>query len=227
MSRVKDLKLILFIALLLSGAGLDAVTGSITRAGFARLQYEGGGDWYNDPEVLPNLARFVNATLGTNFPIDQAVVKASDARLFEYPFLYLTGHGNIRFSDREIDNLRQWMQRGGFLYADDDYGMDESFRREIRRVFPEYSLTELNPAYPLFTSFFDFSSGLPKIHEHDSKPPQAFGVFDDTGRLMCLYTYESNISDGRADPGTHDNPPETRETALRFGVNIVYHLITR
>lgn len=227
MSRVKDLKLILFIALLLSVAGLDAVTGSITRAGFARLQYEGGGDWYNDPEVLPNLARFVNATLGTNFPIDQAVVKASDARLFEYPFLYLTGHGNIRFSDREIDNLRQWMQRGGFLYADDDYGMDESFRREIRRVFPEYSLTELNPAYPLFTSFFDFSSGLPKIHEHDAKPPQAFGVFDDTGRLMCLYTYESNISDGWADAGTHDNPPETRETALRFGVNIVYHLITR
>lgn len=220
-------KLILTLFFAIVSLALAGVTGNITRTGFARLQYDGGGDWYNDPEVLPNLARFVNLSLGTNFPIDQAVVRASEVNLFEYPFVYLTGHGNIRFSDKELDNLRQWMLRGGFLYADDDYGMDESFRREIRRIFPEYALTLLNPSHPLFTSFYDFSAGVPKIHEHDDKAPQAWGLFDDEGRLMCLYTYETNISDGWADAGTHNDPPEIRETALRFGVNIIYHLMTR
>jgi len=119
------------------------------------------------------------------------------------------------------------MMRGGFLYADDDYGMDASFRREIKRVFPEYTLLELGPDHPLFSCFHQFPAGLPKIHLHDEKPPQAFGVFDDNGRLMCLYTYESNISDGWADPSTHKDPPEIREAALRFGCNIVYYLLTR
>ncbi len=218
---------ILALFLLIFAATLGAVTGNVSRTGFARLQYDGGGDWYNDPEVLPNLARFVNSTLNTNFPIDQGVVKASDAKLFEYPFVYLTGHGNIRWDDREIENLRQWMLRGGFLYADDDYGMDASFRREIKRVFPEYELVELDGTFPLFTCFFDFGAGLPKIHQHDEKPPQAFGIFDENGRLMCFYTYETNISDGWADPDTHKDPPELRETALRFGCNIIYYLLTR
>jgi len=213
--------------LLILSTTLGAVTGNVTTTGFARLQYDGGGDWYNDPEVLPNLARFVNASLNTTFPLDQSVVKAGEAKLFEYPFVYLTGHGNIRWDDREVENLRQWMLRGGFLYADDDYGMDSSFRREIKRVFPEYELVELDGSSPLFTSFFDFSGGLPKIHLHDEKPPQAFGIFDDDGRLMCLYTYETNISDGWADPATHKDPPEVRETALRFGCNIIYYLLTR
>lgn len=221
------MKSFLLCLVLLLPLCLIGVTGSVTRTGFARLQYDGGGDWYNDPEVLPNLARYVNAVIGTNFPIDQAVVKASDAKLFEYPFVYLTGHGNIRFSDRELQNLRDWMLRGGFLYADDDYGMDASFRREIKRIFPDLDLVELKPPFPLFTSFYDFSQGLPKIHEHDAKPPQAFGVFDTNGRLMCFYTYESNISDGWADPATHANPPEVRDTALRFGTNIVYYVMTR
>ncbi|MGC9362406.1 MAG: DUF4159 domain-containing protein [Candidatus Syntrophosphaera sp.] len=216
--------LILALALFQALAG---VTGSVTRTGFARLQYDGGGDWYNDPEVLPNLAQFVNSTLNAGFPIDQNVVKADDAKLFNYPFLYLTGHGNIRWSERELKNLREWMLRGGFLYADDDYGMDESFRREIKRVFPEYELVELDASFPLYTSFFDFSAGLPKIHEHDGKPPQAFGIFDENGRLMCFYTFETNISDGWADPSTHKDPPEIRETALRFGCNIIHYLISR
>ena len=206
---------------------LLAVTESPVKTGFARLNYDDGEDWYNDPEVLPNLASYLNTVLNTKFPLEQNVVKASEAKLFEYPFLYLTGHGNIRFSDREIDNLRTWMLRGGFLYADDDYGMDESFRREIKRIFPEKELVELDPSFPLYTCFYDFSAGLPKIHKHDEKPPQAFGIFDDNGRLMTLYTYESNISDGWADPSTHKDPPELRDTALRFGVNIVYYLITR
>lgn len=220
-------RLILLILALLLFQALAGVTGSVTRTGFARLQYDGGGDWYNDPEVLPNLAQFVNSTLNAGFPIDQNVVKADDAKLFNYPFLYLTGHGNIRWSERELKNLREWMLRGGFLYADDDYGMDESFRREIKRVFPEYELVELDASFPLYTCFFDFSAGLPKIHEHDGKPPQAFGIFDENGRLMCFYTYETNISDGWADPSTHKDPPEIRETALRFGCNIIHYLISR
>jgi len=219
----KYLLLILFILPL----GLVATTGSVMDTGFARLQYDGGGDWYNDPEVLPNLARYVNAVLGTHFPIDQAIVKAGDAKLFMHPFVYISGHGNIRFTDREVENLREWMLRGGFLYADDDYGMDTSFRREIKRVFPEHELQKLDSSFPIYSSFYDFAGGLPKIHEHDGKAPEAFGVFDDNGRLMCLYTWETNISDGWADPSTHNDPPEVRDTALRFGLNIVYYVMNR
>ncbi len=195
--------------------------------GFARLHYDGGGDWYNDPEVLPNLAKFINGETGSDIPIDQSVVRAGESRLFEYPFVYMTGHGNIRFTEAELINLRKWMLRGGFLYADDDYGMDESFRREIRRIFPERELIEIDSSHPLFTSYFDYSEGLPKIHEHDNQPPQAFAMFDDNGRMMMLYTYETNISDGWADPDTHGNPPELRETALRFGLNIVYYVMQK
>ncbi|HPF08553.1 MAG TPA: DUF4159 domain-containing protein [Candidatus Cloacimonadota bacterium] len=208
-------------------AGLMFAQESPVKTGFARLQYDGGGDWYNDPEVLSNLAKFTNNTLSTTIPIDQSVVRASDSKLFDFPFVYLTGHGNIRFSDNEINNLRLWMMRGGFLYADDDYGMDESFRREIRRIFPERELIELDASFPLFKSYFDFSTGLPKIHLHDEKPPQAFGIFDDNGRLMMLYTYETNISDGWADPDTHGDPPQLRETALGFGLNIIHYILTR
>ncbi|HQC08474.1 MAG TPA: DUF4159 domain-containing protein, partial [Candidatus Cloacimonas acidaminovorans] len=202
---------LIFFCLLLCLPFLAVVIDNPVKIGFARLQYDGGGDWYNDPEVLPNLAKYANLVMGASFPIDQSVVRASDPKLFDYPFLYLTGHGNIRFTDKEVENLRTWMLRGGFLYADDDYGMDESFRREIKRIFPERELVELDPSFPLFYAFFDFSSGLPKIHLHDGKPPQAFGIFDDNGRLMCLYTYETNISDGWADPETHNDPPEIRE----------------
>jgi hypothetical protein len=229
--RTKDRELILYRVLLVLGmllllpflAGVETTA----KTGFARLQYDGGGDWYNDPEVLPNLAKYANSVLNSAFPPDQSVVKASDPKLFDYPFLYLTGHGNIRFSEREIENLRTWMLRGGFLYADDDYGMDASFRREIKRIFPERELTLLDNSFPLFTSFYDFSSGIPKIHLHDEKPPQAFGIFDDNGRLICLYTYESNISDGWADPGTHDDPPAVRDKALKFGVNILNYVMNK
>ncbi len=223
---MKQLLTALIILFILS-IGQATVQPNIFRSGFARLQYDGGGDWYNDPEVLPNLAKYVNRALSTNFPIDQSVVRASEPRLFDFPFVYITGHGNIRWSDREIENLRLWMLRGGFLYADDDYGMDASFRREIKRVFPEYELIELSAEHRLFNCFYDFSAGLPKIHEHDDKPPQAFAIFDENGRMMVLYTYETNISDGWADPSTHNNPEEIRELAFQFGTNIVYYLLTR
>ncbi len=223
---MKRLCALLTLVLVLSSC-FATVGSTMFRSGFARMQYDGGGDWYNDPEVLPNLARYVNSVLNTNFPIDQSVVKASEPKLYDFPFIYVTGHGNIRWSDREIQNLRQWMLRGGFLYADDDYGMDASFRREIKRVFPEYELVELSADHRLFSCFYDFSQGLPKIHKHDDQPPQAFAIFDENGRMMVLYTYETNISDGWADPSTHNNPPEIRATALMFGTNIVYYLLTR
>lgn len=203
-----------------------SVVDSPIKTGFARMQYDGGGDWYNDPEVLPNLAKFINQQLDASIPIDQSVVKADDTKLFDFPFVYLTGHGNIRFSDVEVSNLRTWMLRGGFLYADDDYGMDQSFRREIKRIFPEREFIELDARHPLFSSYFDFSTGLPKIHEHDNNPAQAFAMFDDSGRMMMLYTYETNISDGWADPDTHGNPQELREIALSFGLNIIHYITT-
>lgn len=223
---LKGVKYLALIVLVFSIEVVGAVESPL-KTGFARLQYDGGGDWYNDPEVLPNLAKFLNNTLSSNFPIDQSIVKASDTKLFDFPFVYLTGHGNIRFSEIEIINLRQWMLRGGFLYADDDYGMDGNFRREIKRVFPEREMIELNGSHPLFTSYFDFSKGLPKIHLHDEKEPLAYGIFDDNGRLMMLYTYETNISDGWADPATHNDPPELRNTALRFGLNIIHYIMAK
>ncbi|MBW6515994.1 MAG: DUF4159 domain-containing protein [Candidatus Cloacimonetes bacterium] len=191
----------------------------------ARLHYDGGGDWYNDPDALPNLVRYVNNTLNTNFSTVQAVVRPSDANLFDYPFIFMTGHGNITFSDREARNLRDYLLKGGFLYADDDYGMDEAFRREIRKVFPDRDMIELPANHPLFHCYFSFSQGIPKIHEHDGKRPQAFGIFDDTGRLMVLYTYETNISDGWSD--AHDNPPEVSEEAFKMGTNMLYYIMTQ
>jgi hypothetical protein len=190
----------------------------------ARLHYDGGGDWYNDPDALPNLVSFVNAELKTNFSPVQAVVRLSEASLFDFPFLYLTGHGNISFSERDIRNLRDYLLKGGFLYADDDYGMDEAFRREIRKVFPDREMTELPADHPLFHCYFPFPRGIPKIHEHDGKRPQAFGIFDDTGRLLVLYTYETNVSDGWSD--AHDNPPDVAEEAFRMGTNLLYFLFT-
>lgn len=213
------------IVLICIWAGLFAV--GREKPLLARLHYDGGGDWYNDPDMLPNLAQFVNRQLGTDFASDQAVVKPDADNLFDYPFVFMTGHGNVVFSDSEIDNIRRWFEHGGFLYVDDDYGMDESFRREIKRIFPDRSLTELPATHPIFHCFYGFPEGLPKIHEHDGNRPQALAIFDDTGRMMVLYTYESNISDGWASPRIHDNPPEVRQKALQMGANILYYLIAR
>jgi hypothetical protein len=197
------------------------------KAHLARLNYDGGGDWYNDPDMLPNLVQRLNATLRTDFSPDQATVKVADPKLLDYPFAFMTGHGNIRFSDKEIDNLRAFFDHGGFLYADDDYGMDDAFRREIRKVFPDRALTELPASHPVFHSYYDFPGGIPKIHKHDDKRPQAFAIFDDYGRMLVFYTYESNISDGWAGPSVHDDPPEIREQALRMGVNLFEYLLTQ
>ncbi|MBN2460284.1 MAG: DUF4159 domain-containing protein [Candidatus Cloacimonetes bacterium] len=191
----------------------------------ARLHYDGGGDWYNDTDILPNIAEYLNRTIKTDFSLEQAIVKPADVQINDYPFIFLTGHGNINFSDKDVDNLRQYLLRGGFLYADDDYGMDSSFRVQIRKIFPEKEMMELPANHELFSSFFQFPHGLPKIHKHDDMRPQAFAIFDEYGRMMMLYTYETNISDGWSN--VHDDPATIRENAFRMGANIFYYLLTQ
>ena len=192
----------------------------------ARIQYGGGGDWYCDPSSLPNLLKY----LKTNTPMVKAgkeiKIKLTDNNAKHFPYLYLTGHGNIKFSEDEIIELRSILSNGGFLHADDNYGMDKSFRREIKKVFPNKEFVELPHSHPIFSSYYNFENGLPKIHEHDGKPPQALGLYEDD-KLVILYTYESDLGDGWEDPAVHNDPIEIRELALKMGVNIIYYALTQ
>ncbi len=186
----------------------------------ARLKYNGGSDWYNDPSAEVNLLNFIaqNTNIKTN-PVYE-FVDLTSGNIFDCPFLFMTGHGNIVFSDSDAKKLRNYLENGGFLYVDDDYALDNAFRREIKKVFLDKDLQELPFNFGLYHCMFDFPNGPPKIHEHDGKPAQGFGIFYN-GRLCVYYTYESNPSDGWADPEVHKDPPEKREEALRFGTNIV------
>lgn len=184
----------------------------------ARLEYGGGGDWYANPSSLPNLLRAIRERTGLPVSDRPAEVKLTDPALFDYPYLYLTGHGEIRLSDAEVAALRRYLLSGGFLHADDNYGLDESFRREIRRVFPDKNLIEIPVDHPIYRIHYELP-GLPKIHEHDGKPAQGFGIFHE-GRLVVFYSHESDLGDGWEDPEVHGNPPEAREAALRMGVNL-------
>lgn len=184
----------------------------------ARLEYGGGGDWYANPSSLPNLLRAIRERTGLPVSDRPAQVKLTDPALFDYPYLYLTGHGEIRLSDAEVAALRRYLLSGGFLHADDNYGLDESFRREIRRVFPDKDLIEIPVDHPIYRIHYELP-GLPKIHEHDGKPAQGFGIFHE-GRLVVFYSHESDLGDGWEDPEVHGNPPEAREAALRMGVNL-------
>jgi len=192
----------------------------------ARLKYSGGGDWYNDPSVEVNMMEYLkkNTTIDIDIPKFYTVNIASD-EIFDYPFILITGHGNIEFSQSESARLKKYCESGGFLYADDDYGMDTAFRREIKKVFPDNPMQELPFNHKIYNSHFLFPNGLPKIHEHDGKPPQGFGIFYQ-GRLCVYYTYETNISDGWADPGEHQDPPEKREEAFKMGTNIIVYVLT-
>lgn len=190
----------------------------------ARLHYSGGGDWYNDQDTIPNIVEYLNSTLNTNFSKIQAIVSPDDPKLFEFPFIFMTGHGTVNFNNKEAENIRTYLERGGFLYVDDDYGLHKSFQHEIQKIFPEKDMVELPVSHLLFHCYFDFPSGLPKIHKHDDKRPQAFGIFDENGRLMLLYTYESNISDGWSN--VHDDPENIKEQAFRFGANMFYYIMT-
>ena len=189
----------------------------------AVLKYNGGGDWYANPTALPNLIDFSNQNIGTNIKKIPEIVDVGSIDIYNYPLLHMTGHGNIIFNFEEADNLRKYLLAGGFLHVDDNYGMDEFFRREIKKVFPEKDLVIINSGHPIFNQSFSFPNGLPKIHIHDAKPAQAFGIFDN-GRLLCLYTYESDLSDGWEDPEVHNDSYETRIKALKMGSNIIEYV---
>ncbi len=191
----------------------------------ARLKYSGGGDWYSNPSSLPNLLKAINERTTIRAAAKEAVVEITDPRLFQYPYLYMNGHGNVRFTDEEIKILRNYFATGGFLHADDNYGMDSSFRREIKKVFPDSPMIELPFDHPIYHCFYDFPNGLPKIHEHDGKPAQGFGIFYNN-RLVVFYTYECDLGDGWEDPDVHNDPPEKREAALKMGINIVVYALT-
>ena len=193
---------------------------------FARLHYKGGGDWYNDAEVLPNLAKYINDELGTHIKTEQEIVNVSDANISNYPFIYMTGHGKIKLTNKEKENLHDYLLSGGFLFVDDDYGLDKSFRLMISELFPDKKLVELPKSHPIFNSYYNFPKGLPKTHKHDDKRPQAYAIFDEYGRMMVLYLFESNVSDGWAFAQTHKDPENVRQTALKFGLNIIYYLMS-
>ena len=192
----------------------------------ARIHYSGGGDWYSDPSSLPNLLKFLGENTQISVEDEEVRLRPTDQNFFNYPYLYLTGHGNVRFSEEEITRVRETLLRGAFLHADDNYGMDASFREEIKRVFPNKDFVELPFDHPVFHVFYDFQNGLPKVHEHDGNPPQALGVFDDD-RLMILYTFECDLGDGWEDPAVHNDPEEIRLKALQMGVNIIYYAMTQ
>ncbi len=187
----------------------------------ALVKYSGGGDWYANLETsLPNLIEFCNRNLGTNISKEQDIVEVGDRSIFNYPFVHLTGHGNISFNDQEAQNLRKYLTAGGFLHIDDNYGIDPFIRAEMQKVFPELEFIELPPSHPIFHQKYDFKDGLPKIHEHDNKPPQAFGLYFES-RLVCLYTYESDLGDGWEDPRIHNDTQSNHEKALKIGANII------
>jgi len=192
----------------------------------ARLKYSGGGDWYNGPTEEPNLLNFIKDHTNLKVKAEYKFVDIASDDIFNYPFLFLTGHGNIVFSEDEIIRLRKYLENGGFLYVDDDYGLDKFIRREMKRVYPDKDFIELPFNHKLYHIVYDFPAGPPKTHEHNGKPPQGFGIFINN-RLAVYYTYESNPSDGWDDPEVHGDPPEKREEALKFGTNLVIYALTK
>ena len=191
-----------------------------------RVKYHGGGDWYSDPSSLPNLLLAVQDRLGMPATTDEAVRELSDESIRRFPFLYMTGHGTVVFTDTEVHALHSYLEDGGFLWVDDNYGMDKTFRGEIRKVFPEKEFLPLDKEHPLFHCFYDLPDGLPAIHEHEpEKYPEALALFHE-GRIVVLYTYESDIGDGLEDPDVHGDPPDKREAAVRMALNIVWYAMT-
>ena len=192
----------------------------------ARVHYSGGGDWYSDPSSLPNLLNYVKENTPVSIYPEEVRIKLTDDNANQYPYLYLTGHGNIRFTDSEVIALRSILMNGGFLHADDNYGMDASFRREIKRVFPNKDLIHLPHDHPVFHIYYSLPKGLPKVHKHDNKPPQALALFEGK-RMILLYTYESDLGDGWEDASVHQDSWPVREAALKMGVNIIYFALTQ
>lgn len=213
----------LFLTLLLTLALAQASEAQQLR--LAVLKYGGGGDWYaNLATSLPNLIAFCNQHMAMQLNAEQAIVEAGSPDIFNYPYIHMTGHGNVVFTDAEAQNLRKYLLSGGFLHVDDNYGMDQFIRRELQKVFPNEELVELPPSHPIFHQKYRFDKGLPKIHEHNQGRPQAFGIVQD-GRLVLLYTFESDLGDGWESPEVHGNSEETRRKALQMGANIIRYVL--
>lgn len=191
----------------------------------ARVMYEGGGDWYSNPSSLTNLLSAIRKYTGLEVDKQETQVRLKSPELFLHPYLYLNGHGNIAFDDEEVIRLRKFLLEGGFLHADDNYGMDVSFRREMKKVFPDKDFVEIPFDFPIYHSVFDFPDGLPKVHEHDGGPPKGLGIFAD-GRLVVFYSLNTDLGDGWEDPQVHKDPEPIRESALRMGVNIFFYALT-
>lgn len=192
----------------------------------ALLKYRGGGDWYANPTSLPNLVRFTNEQLGTGIRNEVATVEVGSPQLYNYPFVHMTGHGNVLFDAQEAQNLRNYLIGGGFLHIDDNYGIDPFVRSQMKKVFPELEFIELPSTHQIFNQRFAFPNGLPKIHVHDGKPAQAFGLFWE-GRMICFYTYESDLGDGWEDQAVHNNTDQTRQKALQMGANLLQYVFTQ
>ena len=190
-----------------------------------RLHYDGGGDWYAGPSALPNLLAALRQRTALSVTERERVVTLTGPELWDVPYLFMTGHGNVRFSDEEVKQLRRWLEQGGFLHADDDYGMDKSFRREIARVFPDHPLVEVPLSHPIYHLVYEFPKGIPKIHEHDGLPAQGFGIFLGD-RLVVYFSYQTDLGDGWEDPDVHHDPPELHEAALRMGVNLFTYAVS-
>jgi hypothetical protein len=186
----------------------------------AKMKYGGGGDWYSNKTSLPNLIDFANRNLKLNINPEEAVVEPGSIEIFQYPFVHLTGHGNVVFSNEEALNLRKYLQAGGFLHLDDNYGMDKFIRREMKKVFPELDFVELPFSHPVFRQKFNFNKGLPKVHQHDGKPPQGFGLFW-KGKLVCFYSYECDLGNGWEDQSVYNDPETIRQQALQMGSNLL------
>jgi hypothetical protein len=218
---MKTLRIIFSILLMIAGFLASAQNYQI-----ATLKYRGGGDWYANPTALPNLVAFFNRETGASISPQIATVEVGSPNIFNYPFLYMTGHGNVVFSAQEAQNLRNYLIGGGFLHVDDNYGLDPFFRREIAKVFPDHELVELPWSHPIYNQKFSFPKGLPKIHEHDGKPAQGFGIIYE-GRLVLFFSYESDLGNGWEDQTVHGNPEEVRLQALRMGSNLLQYVFNR
>ena len=213
------------IALLLFVAVLPAAAQQYSFK-LAKLKYNGGGDWYANKTSLPNLISFCNQNLNMNIDREEAIVEVGSSELYSYPFVHMTGHGNVVFSEAEAENLRKYLTSGGFLHIDDNYGLDKYIRAEMKKVFPELNFVELPFTHPIYQQKYKFPNGLPKIHEHDNKPPQGFGLIYQ-GRLVCFYSFETDLGNGWEDKEVHNDPDEKHQAALRMGANILSYALTQ
>ncbi|HQO90458.1 MAG TPA: DUF4159 domain-containing protein [Chitinophagales bacterium] len=216
------------IALIIGLIGFSCSTFAQTKstAKLGLLKYKGGGDWYANPTALPNLAKFCNQQLNMSLSMQINEVEPGSTELFNYPFLHMTGHGNVVFTEQEAQNLRTYLMAGGFLHISDNYGMDPYIRKAMKKVFPELDFVELPASHPVYHQKFDFSGGLPKIHEHDNKPAQGFALLYE-GRVVCFYDYECDLSDGWEDQAVHKDTEEVRQKALKMGANLVMYAFTQ